>query len=126
MSALRRLALVAGALLALGACGETTNGAPTAVHEADPERGEQLFAAHCAVCHGPVGEGTTTGPPLVHIIYEPGHHSDESFHLAVQRGVQAHHWDFGPMPPVSGLSREEVTDIIAYIRDLQREAGIID
>jgi hypothetical protein len=30
------------------------------------------------------------------------------------------------MPPVSGLSREEVADIIAYVRDLQREAGIID
>jgi mono/diheme cytochrome c family protein len=126
MTAFRRIALVAGALLVLGACGETTDGAPTAERAADPERGEQLFAANCAVCHGAVGEGTATGPPLVHVIYEPGHHSDESFHLAVQRGVQAHHWDYGPMPPVSGLSREEVADIIAYVRDLQREAGIID
>jgi mono/diheme cytochrome c family protein len=126
MTAFRRIALVAGALVVLGACGEAGDGAPTAERAADPERGEQLFAANCAACHGPVGEGTATGPPLVHIIYEPGHHSDESFHLAVQRGVQAHHWDYGPMPPVSGLSREEVADIIAYVRDLQREAGIID
>jgi mono/diheme cytochrome c family protein len=126
MTALRRIALVAGALLLSGACGETANDAQVTESAADPERGEELFAAHCAVCHGPAGEGTATGPPLVHIIYEPGHHSDEAFHLAVQRGTQAHHWDFGPMPPVSGLSREEVADMIAYVRDLQREAGIIE
>lgn len=118
------LAIVAIAGL-LAACG-STDGAPSTEAEADPERGEQLFAANCAVCHGPVAEGTATGPPLVHVIYEPGHHSDESFQLAVARGVQAHHWDFGPMPAVSGLSREEVADIIAYVRGLQREAGIID
>jgi cytochrome c len=134
----RGVAILVGFLLLLSACGE--DGEPGGAGEAgagaadeagaagaaDPERGEQLFAANCAACHGPVGEGTTTGPPLVHVIYEPGHHSDASFHVAVQRGVQAHHWDFGPMPPVSGLSDEQVEDIIAHVRDLQREAGIID
>jgi mono/diheme cytochrome c family protein len=121
----RRAVLAAGGLLALVACGEGSDG-PTAAGEPDPERGEQLFAANCAACHGPVGEGATTGPPLVHVIYEPGHHSDESFQIAVLRGVQAHHWEFGDMPPVSGLSREEVADITAYVRELQREAGIIE
>ena len=29
------------------------------------------------------------------------------------------------MPPVAGLSEDEVTEIIAYVRDLQREGGII-
>jgi mono/diheme cytochrome c family protein len=129
----RGVAFLVGSLLLLAACGEDGEpggpgaaGEPGAAGAADLARGEQLFAAHCAACHGPVGEGTTTGPPLVHVIYEPGHHSDASFHLAVQRGVQAHHWDFGPMPPVSGLSDEQVEDIIAHVRDLQREAGIID
>ena len=42
-----------------------------------------------------------------------------------KNGVIAHHWDFGDMPPVAGVSGAEVTQIIAYIRDLQREGGII-
>lgn len=92
----------------------------------DPQRGEQLFAANCAACHGSVGQGTATGPPLVHEIYEPGHHSDESFQLAVARGVRAHHWDFGDMPPIAGLDRDDVADITAHVRELQREAGIIE
>ncbi len=92
---------------------------------ADPERGSELFAMHCAVCHGPAGTGSMAGPPLVNEIYEPGHHSDEAFQLAVAQGVRAHHWSFGDMPPISGLNRNDVADIIAYIRDLQREAGII-
>jgi mono/diheme cytochrome c family protein len=123
-----RVAAVLGALVVLAACGGEGDGdgAPTAAAEPDPQRGEQLFEANCAACHGPAAQGTVSGPPLVHVIYEPGHHSDESFHLAVQRGVQQHHWDFGPMPAVPGLSREEVADIIAYVRDLQREAGIIE
>jgi mono/diheme cytochrome c family protein len=120
----RRAALAAAGFALLAACGES--GATTVAGEPDPDRGEELFAANCAVCHGPQGQGTTTGPPLVHVIYEPNHHSDESFHLAVQRGVQAHHWDFGPMPAVPGLDRDEVADIIAYVLDLQRDAGIID
>jgi mono/diheme cytochrome c family protein len=122
-----RIAAILGTVAVLAACAATEGdgGAPTAAAP-DPQRGEQLFEANCAACHGPAGQGTVNGPPLVHVIYEPGHHSDESFHLAVQRGVQQHHWDFGPMPAVPGLSREEVADIIAYVRDLQREAGIID
>jgi mono/diheme cytochrome c family protein len=116
--------VAAAGLALLVACGET--GDQTATGAPDAERGEELFAANCAVCHGPQGQGTATGPPLVHVIYEPGHHSDESFHLAVQRGVQAHHWDFGPMPAIPGLDRDEVADIITYVRDLQRDAGIID
>lgn len=89
-------------------------------------RGEALFDAHCAACHGPRGTGTSTGPPLVHRVYEPGHHPDETFHRAVSEGVAPHHWDFGPMPAQPDLDRGEVDDIIAYVRDLQRDAGILD
>lgn len=92
----------------------------------DAARGEELFAASCAVCHGSQGSGTRTGPPLVHEYYVPSHHADEAFQRAVQGGVQPHHWNFGPMPPVAGLERSEVADIIAYVRALQRDAGLID
>ena len=89
------------------------------------DNGTSLFAANCAACHGAAADGTNSGPPLVHRLYEPGHHPDISFHSAVKNGVIAHHWDFGDMPPVAGLSQEEVAQIIAYVRDLQREGGII-
>ncbi|MFT5223250.1 MAG: hypothetical protein ACI867_001565, partial [Glaciecola sp.] len=60
-------------------------------------------------------------------IYEPGHHGDEAFQRAAALGVQPHHWDFGAMPAVgeeNGLTREQVADIVAHVRALQREAGI--
>jgi mono/diheme cytochrome c family protein len=88
--------------------------------------GEEAFNKNCAVCHGKNGAGSVigTGPPLVHKIYEPSHHGDASFYMAVARGVRAHHWSFGNMPPIKGVTKAEVGDIIKYIRALQREAGI--
>ncbi|MEQ8401586.1 MAG: c-type cytochrome [Roseitalea porphyridii] len=87
--------------------------------------GKTLFDASCADCHGANAAGRDgVAPPLVHIIYEPSHHSDTSFHLAVQNGVRAHHWSFGDMPPVEGVGEADVTAIIAYIRELQRANGI--
>lgn len=87
--------------------------------------GAALFADNCSSCHGEMADGTNMGPPLVHRLYEPGHHPDISFQSAVKNGVISHHWDFGDMPPVAGLSAAEVTEIIAYVRDLQRAGGII-
>ncbi|MEE8185488.1 MAG: cytochrome c [Thermodesulfobacteriota bacterium] len=86
--------------------------------------GEGLFDTNCARCHGETGIGTDIGPPLVHKIYEPNHHSDTSFYLAVQRGVRAHHWGFGDMSRIDGVTEGDVTEIIAYVRWLQRQAGI--
>lgn len=86
--------------------------------------GEKPFNAKCAVCHGQHAAGTRQGPPLVHRYYEPGHHSDMAFVLAVRRGVRAHHWRFGNMAPVPGVSDTEIRDIIDYVRALQRANGI--
>lgn len=108
------------------ACGDRGQGADPVGAAVDPLRGEQLFAANCAACHGEGATGTAAGPPLLHEIYEPGHHSDEAFQVAVSRGSPQHHWTFGPMPAIPGLDRQEVADITAYVRGLQREAGIIE
>ena len=87
--------------------------------------GQEAFEANCAVCHGKNAAGQLgIAPPLVHVIYEPGHHGDESFQRAVALGAPAHHWGFGNMPPVEGLSRSDVERIVAYIRELQRANGI--
>lgn len=98
-----------------------------ASHAAEQRRlpsGEKLYNAKCARCHGDKGVGTVSGPPLVHRIYEPNHHSDLAFHWAVEKGVRAHHWQFGNMPKIEGLSTEDVDAVIQYIRRLQYEAGI--
>ncbi|MEP5154126.1 cytochrome c [Planktotalea sp.] len=92
---------------------------------ANAQIGKSMFEAKCAACHGLNAVGQDgIAPPLVHVIYEPNHHGDESFQRAATLGVQAHHWRFGDMPPVEGITRGEVTMIIAYIRELQRANGI--
>lgn len=86
--------------------------------------GAALFETNCAACHGADGGGTEAGPPLIHKIYEPGHHADGAFYLAAQRGARAHHWQFGDMPPVEGVSEADLAKIIAFVREVQRANGI--
>ena len=86
--------------------------------------GERLFNNHCSKCHGVNAAGTEQGPPLVHKIYHPNHHSDTSFRMAVRSGVRAHHWGFGNMPKIEGVSPEEIELIIEYVRRIQKQAGI--
>ena len=91
---------------------------------AELQLGLERFDRYCASCHGEAALGTSTGPPLVHIYYEPNHHADAAFVLAAERGVRAHHWGFGDMPAQPGVQRSEVLEIVAYVRWLQREAGV--
>jgi mono/diheme cytochrome c family protein len=87
--------------------------------------GNRAFDAICAACHGPNAQGRDgVGPPLVHKIYEPSHHGDMAFVLAARNGVRAHHWKFGNMPPVEGVTQADLLAIVAYVRALQRANGI--
>ena len=87
--------------------------------------GKNVFEAKCAECHGVNAAGQSgVAPPLVHKIYEPSHHGDAAFLLAAKNGVRSHHWKFGNMPPVEGLTDAEVKMIVVYIRELQRANGI--
>jgi mono/diheme cytochrome c family protein len=86
--------------------------------------GKTAFDADCAQCHGVNGAGTDKGPPFVHPVYNPGHHSDEAFFLAPKIGVRSHHWNFGDMPSQPQVSPQQLKDIIAYIRAVQEANGI--
>ena len=115
-------------LLAQTGCGDRKPETPRAFNPGPvpPElaAGEAAFDRTCAACHGARAMGTDQGPPLVHIIYEPNHHSDEAFRRAVALGAVAHHWSFGSMPALPGVGSDEVEAIIRYIRWLQTRAGI--
>lgn len=87
--------------------------------------GQRAFEAKCAACHGQNAVGQNgVAPPLVHSIYRPGHHADAAFLIAARNGVRAHHWNFGNMPPVEGVTDGEVRMITRYIRELQQANGI--
>jgi mono/diheme cytochrome c family protein len=87
------------------------------------EQGEPLYQQHCAECHGTDLRGTDIGPSPLSVVYEPNHHGDGAFLAAVSRGSPSHHWDFGPMPPIPGLSQEDVAAITAFVREQQRING---
>jgi mono/diheme cytochrome c family protein len=114
--------LVLVGTLALGACGGDDNDAESA----GPAGGDgaALYAANCASCHGGDLRGTDKGPSHLSVVYERDHHSDESFRRAIAEGVPAHHWDFGDMAPVTGLTDAEVDAVIAYVREVQDREGL--
>jgi mono/diheme cytochrome c family protein len=87
-------------------------------------KGFELFHAKCASCHGENTAGSEKGPPFVHKVYESTHHVDASFYNAVKRGVQAHHWPYGNMPAIKGVSDDQIAAIVAYVRKVQKENGV--
>ncbi len=129
--ALASLAALAGIVLLLAACNSDGADAPAATATLESAStpvagldGGTLFAQSCSTCHGVDLRGTDLGPPLLDRIYAPGHHSDAAFRLAVQQGVTAHHWRFGNMPKIEGLTDEQVGAIIEFVRAQQLEAGV--
>ena len=126
-SSARRLALAALSLVAaialVVACGGD-DGDPTPAQTFKGTDGAVLFREACATCHGADLNGTDKGPPFLDVIYAPGHHADPSFFLAARTGARSHHWNFGNMPPIEGLSDDQIAAIVAFVRSEQRAAGI--
>jgi mono/diheme cytochrome c family protein len=87
-------------------------------------RGEALYNTTCSACHGAGARGTAKGPPFLDKVYEPNHHADIAFYRAPEMGVRAHHWKFGDMPKLPGVTQDDLAKIIPYIRWLQKQAGI--
>ncbi len=101
----------------------TTPGAGETSNQDLVAQGAPLYAANCAECHGADLRGTERGPSHLSIVYEPDHHGDAVFALAVRNGVRAHHWNFGPMLPVDGLSELDIDAIVAFVRSEQVREG---
>jgi len=120
------LILIGGLVVFLATRGPGGNAVTVRVPElsAAASQGSIAFAANCAQCHGANAAGSGEGPPLVHDIYNPGHHADAAFYFAARRGVSQHHWRFGGMPPQPQVSDADLAAIVRYVRELQRANGI--
>lgn len=95
------------------------------VLSADAAMGKVAFDHNCAKCHGVNAAGTKKGPPFINQIYNPGHHSDAAFFYAAENGVRQHHWPYGDMPPQPQVTKEEIRQIVEYVRALQQANGIV-
>ncbi len=124
----RLLVATVVAALAVAACGadapnvDEDHGIPPQ----DPDlvsRGAEIYAAECAECHGSDLRGTDKGPSHLSQVYEPNHHADGAFILAIQRGTPAHHWRFGDMPSIDGLDGDDIAAVTAFVREQQRIHG---
>jgi mono/diheme cytochrome c family protein len=87
-------------------------------------QGKAEYQKACVECHGAGLLGSEKGPSLLDSTYKDSHHADLSFYYAVKSGVRQHHWRFGDMPKIAGLSPERVSDIIAYVRHKQKLSNI--
>ena len=117
---------VVAAFVALAGCAGPGTGGTAELPVPDAglvAAGADLYAASCASCHGVDLRGTERGPSHLSEVYEANHHADGAFLLAVRRGVVPHHWSFGPMPVIEGLSDADVEAIVAFVRDSQGREG---
>lgn len=94
----------------------------TAAAPAVPD-GEAVYQQYCAECHGVDLRGTDKGPSQLSIIYEPNHHGDYAYRVAIREGTREHHWWFGDMPPVEGITDLEIEKVISFIRAEQQRLG---
>jgi mono/diheme cytochrome c family protein len=111
---------VTALVAACGGGGGSSSGSDAAPNVA---RGQQLYGGACAMCHGVDLRGTSRGPSQLSKVYEPSHHPDEAYRLAVKNGVRAHHWRFGDMPSLPAFPDDAIRDVIAYIRSEQQKQG---
>lgn len=93
---------LAGGVLLL-ACGASQG--------ADTNKGRQLYAANCAICHGQTGRSTMLGAPS----FDRGNgllRPDLTLLAAIRSGKNA-------MPAFQGiLADRDIMDVIAYLRTL--------
>jgi mono/diheme cytochrome c family protein len=93
--------------------------APALAQPAAVARGHRLAEALCASCHaiGPRGDSPAAGAPRFRDLatLEPGRSIDEVF----AKGVLTLH----PGMPSWGLTDRDQTDLLAYLRTLQRTAA---
>jgi len=81
-------------------------------------RGEAIYQANCAACHGADLAGSQRGPSLLDPMYAPDRLTDAEISNAIRNGVGSD-GEFGDMPAAGGLDDTRIEAIIAYVRGIQ-------
>lgn len=115
------MVIAAGLAVVAAACADSADSGVDAADDLD--RGAEVYASSCASCHGDRLQGTDKGPPQLSSVYEPNHHPDASYESAIRNGSPQHHWRFGDMEPVEGLTDDDIAVVIAFIRSEQARLG---
>jgi mono/diheme cytochrome c family protein len=79
--------------------------------------GEYLFADECGACHGTYGYGTDQAPSLIAPEYAESEFTRADFVDAIEDG-------HGSTLAADELEPQEIADIIAFLREIQLEAGV--
>jgi len=118
------LFLFAFILAACGGGGDT--GKQPAASRGDPQKGAELFTVTCAACHGPKGEGVQgLGKDMTTSAFIASQ-TDEQLLEFIKKGRDINdpaNTTGVAMPPFGGnpaLTDEDLFNIIAYIRTLQK------
>lgn len=94
---------------------------PTVADDASIQRGAELYAINCQMCHGPAGEGNGTVAPFL-IKFKPANlttdvvqsKSDGSIFLTISEGLD------GRMPALNeNLTVSERWDVVNFVRTLK-------
>lgn len=75
------------------------------------QAGEEIYAAVCAACHGPDGQGTAVGVSLVGSPYVNA--GGDVFAAIMLQGKEG---DMGLMPPQLSMDDEELAAVMTYVR----------
>lgn len=117
--------MMVGAVLVaavIAGCGDDPVTVPTV--PGDAVAGAAVYERSCADCHGAGGIGADDGPALLEARYALPGFDDLSFVTAVVRGVSGDEAEHGGMPRIRGLSEQDLADLLAFVRGLQRDAGL--
>lgn len=107
--------VAAAALLGLGPALAVAR--PWASAQEDVRRGAELYAVGCASCHGPAGEGTPDGPPLLGVGA-----ASVDFQLSTGRMPLADP-DRQAVRRPPAYSPEEIGDLVAFVTSLAPGRG---
>jgi len=87
--------------------------------------GRIIVNEQCAECHGEDATGNSrNGPPLMHPMYREEIFPDFHFRRVLKEGRPSRAWQFGPMPAQPQLSDEDITNVIAFIREVHDATGV--
>ena len=87
----------------------------SAQNQPNADTGDKLFLAHCAVCHGPKGDGgkgTNLAQPRL-----PRAPDDEALGRIISFGIP------GTEMPLTRMTGQQLASVIAYVRSLGRVPG---